>query len=117
LLVRRAAVAASAPFWDQKRWNSNANLGTTSNDIPQLNGAAEIPKFHPNPEPGDRAREGAETDELRTLFGYPEDLFNRRNPFQHLADAVVVKRGHAALYRGLADVLGRCALEGELADL
>jgi hypothetical protein len=59
----------------------------------------------------------AETDDLGALFGYPEDLFNRCDSFQHFADAVVVKRGHAALYRGLADVLSRCTLEGELADL
>ena len=50
-------------------------------------------------------------------FGHAEDLVDRRNPFQDLADAVVVKRCHAALYGCLADVLGRGALEGQLADL
>src|SRR5688572_25266701 len=53
---------------------------------------------------------------LVALLGDPEDLFDRRNPFQNLPDTVVVKRCHTAFYGRFSDVLGRGALESQLAD-
>lgn len=50
------------------------------------------------------------------LFGHAEDLIQCRDPFAHFADAVVIKRCHATLYRLLADVLGGSALECQFAD-